>query len=288
MRILITGASGLLGSTLSPFLAAQGHTVIRHGHYSAADFMCDLTDRAETASMLRATAPDSVVNLVGATNVDECERSPHTAYLLNVRTVENLVAGLADSGGAFLIQVSTDQVYNSYGDSDENDVRLTNIYALSKYAGELAALHMPAAVLRTNFFGPSRHPNRKSFSDWLLDNFRNGNEFTAVTDTAFSPLLMDTLSAAIDRVLCQPTVGIFNLGSAQGMSKAEFAVALAETFDFPLSPIRWGTTADVELAAYRPKDMCMNSSKFEQTFGMKLPGLSHEIKRLRSDINVAT
>ena len=278
----------MLGCTLSHYLAMGGYTVIRHGYGTAADVACDITDRAETASMLRATAPDRVVNLVGATNVDECERSPHTAYLLNVRTVENLVAGLAGSEGTFLVQVSTDQVYDSFGDSDESDVYLTNTYALSKYTGELAALRMPAAVLRTNFFGPSRHPNRKSFSDWLLDNFREGKEFVAFTDVAFSPLLMDTLSAAIDKVLCQPAVGVFNLGSDQGMSKADFAVALAEALDFPVTPMRRGTTTDVELAAYRPKNMCMNSSKFERTFGMKLPRLSDEIKRLRSDINVTT
>ena len=278
----------MLGCTLSHYLAMGGYTVIRHGYGTAADVACDITDRAETASMLRATAPDRVVNLVGATNVDECERSPHTAYLLNIRTVENLVAGLAGRESAFLVQVSTDQVYDSIGDSDENDVCLSNIYALSKYAGELAALRMTAAVLRTNFFGPTRHPTRKSFSDWLLDNFCKGNEFTVFTDVAFSPLLMDTLSAAFDRVLCRPAVGVFNLGSHQGMSKAEFANALAETFDFPTKSMRRGTSADVELAAYRPKDMCMNSSKFEQTFGMKLPRLRDEIKRLRSDINVAT
>jgi len=220
----------MLGYTLAPFLEAQGHTVIRHGHSTTADVVCDLINCADTAAMLETVAPSCVVNLVATTNVDECERSPHTAYLLNVRTVENLVAGLAGSEGTFLVQVSTDQVYDSFGDSDESDVYLTNTYALSKYTGELAALRMPAAVLRTNFFGPSRHPNRKSFSDWLLDNFREGKEFVAFTDVAFSPLLMDTLSAAIDKVLCQPAVGVFNLGSDQGMSKADFAVALAEAW----------------------------------------------------------
>ncbi len=278
----------MFGCTLAPFLEAQGHTVIRHGHSTAADVVCDLINCVDTAAMLETVAPDCVVNLVAATNVDECERSPHTAYLLNIRTVENLVAGLAGRKSAFLIQVSTDQVYDALGNSDENDVRLTNIYALSKYAGELAALRMPAAVLRTNFFGPSRHPNRKSFSDWLLDKFRDGKGFTAFSDVAVTPLSMDTLSAAIDRVLRHQVAGVFNLGSRQGMSKADFAAALAHTFDLPTEAMRRGSTTDVELAAYRPKDMCMNSSKFEQTFGMKLPRLSDEIKRLRSDINVVT
>ncbi len=278
----------MLGCTLAPFLASQGHTVIRHGHSTMADVVCDLINCADTAAMLETVAPDCVVNLVAATNVDECERSPHAAYLLNIRTVENLVAGLAGRKSAFLIQVSTDHVYDALGDSDEKDVRLSNIYALSKYAGELAALRMPAAVLRTNFFGPSRHPTRKSFSDWLLDNLRNGEGFTAFTDVAVTPVLMNTLSAAIDRVLRQPVAGVFNLGSHLGMSKADFAAALAQTFDLSSAAMRRGSTTDVELAAYRPKDMRMNSSKFERTFGMKLPCLSDEIKQLRIDANVVT
>jgi dTDP-4-dehydrorhamnose reductase len=264
------------------------YTVIQHGSQMGFDITCDLTDLAQTANMLKEVKPDVVVNLVGATNVDECERHPQSAYLLNTRTVENLVAGLTGIDGAFLVQVSTDQIYNAFGNSDENDVCLTNTYAMSKYAGELAALRMPTAVLRTNFFGPSRHPTRKSFSDWLLDKFRDGKGFTAFSDVAFTPLSMDTLSAAIDRVLRHQVAGVFNLGSRQGMSKADFAAALAHTFDLPTEAMRRGSTTDVELAAYRPKDMCMNSSKFEQTFDMKLPRLSDEIKRLRSDINVVT
>ncbi len=287
MRILITGASGMLGCTLAPFLEAQGHNVIRHARNGAADVVCDLIDRAATASMLQAIAPDRVVNLVAAANVDECENNPHTAYLLNIRTVENIVAGFSGKKGAFLVHVSTDHVYDSPGDSDENAVRLTNTYALSKYAGELAALRMPTAVLRTNFFGPSRHSVRKSFSDWLLDNFRACKTFTAFTDVAVSPLLMSTLSEAIDRVLWSPVDGVFNLGSHNGMSKADFAAALAQTYDLSSFVMRRGCTNDVELVAYRPKDMRMNISKFERTFDMKLPCLSDEIKRLGSNINVA-
>lgn len=278
----------MLGCTLAPFLETQGHTIIRHAHNTTADVVCDLTNCADTAYMLETVAPECVVNLVAATNVDECERSPHTAYLLNIHTVENLVAGLKGREDVFLVQVSTDQVYDSVGDSDESHVRLTNTYALSKYAGELAALRMPAAVLRTNFFGHSQHPARQSFSDWLLGNFRNGAEFTAFTDVAVSPLLMSTLSAAIDKVIQKPAIGVFNLGSHQGMSKANFAITLANTFGLPFNAMRRGNSTDVELAAYRPRDMCMNSSKFERTFGIKLPPLSDEIKRLRSEINVAS
>ena len=288
MRVLVTGASGMLGCTLASFLEKRGHSIIRHGRNDMTDVNCDLIHCSDTASMLKNVAPDCVVNLAAATNVDGCEQNPQNAYLLNIRAVENLVAGLAIIKDAFLIQISTDQVYDMFGDSDENNVRLSNVYSMSKYAGELAALRMSATVLRTNFFGNSLHPGRKSFSDWILENLRDGKEFTAFTDVTFSPLLMDTLSAAIDMVLRQPVSGIFNLGSNQGMSKADFAKALAQTFDLSVTSMWQGSSTDGDLLAYRPKNMCMNSSKFERTFDIKLPRLIDEIKRLRSPSNVAT
>jgi dTDP-4-dehydrorhamnose reductase len=277
----------MLGCTLAPFLESKGHSVICHGHKAVADVSCDLTDSAATNTLMQAVGPQCVINLVAATNVDDCERNPHAAYMLNVRTVETIVESLARRDQALLLHVSTDQVYDTVGESSENDIRLTNTYALSKYAGELAAQRMPAVVLRTNFFGPSRLATRKSFSDWLLDNFRQGKPFTAFADVSVSPLSMDTLSAVIERVVNQPEVGVFNVGSHHGMSKADFAEALAHAFDLPLGPMRRGSSEEIKLAAYRPKDMCMNSSKFEQAFDMALPCLVDEINRLRTDENAA-
>ena len=235
--------------------------------------------------MMQAVGPQCVINLVAATNVDECERNPHVAYMLNVRTVETIVESLARWDQAFLVHVSTDQVYDTAGESSESDIRLTNTYALSKYAGELAALRMPAVVLRTNFFGPSRLATRKSFSDWVLDNFRQSRAFTAFADVSVSPLSMDTLSSVIEQVARQPQVGVFNIGSHNGMSKADFAEALADAFALSTGLMRRGTSDELELAAYRPKDMCMNISKFEQSYGMALPCLEDEIKRLRTNGN---
>ena len=251
----------MLGRTLAPYLEENGHTVIRHGHSSIVDIVCDLTDRLATESMLKSTLPDCVVNLVAATNVDECERDPHKAYLLNVLSVENLVSGLGKRKKTFLVQISTDQLYDSQGENGEDNVRLKNTYAFSKYAGELAALRMQASVLRTNFFGPSKHPIRKSFSDWVIDNFRAEKAFTGFTDVNVSPIL---------------------IGSHNGMSKAEFAEAIAYSFGLPSSCMRKGRAIDVALEARRPNGMSMNCSKFERTFGILLPNLIDEIKLLRS------
>lgn len=287
MRVLVTGASGMLGTTLAPVLSAAGHDVVRHAHQGAGDVSCDLTDREATGAMIEAVRPDAVINLVAWTNVDNCERDPRGAYLLNVRPVEALVDGLRGRDGAHLIQISTDHVYDAAGPSREEDIKLTNTYALTKYAGELAAKVMPSAVLRTNFFGPSKTPGRKSFSDWVLDSLKNGTPITGLSDVIVNPLSMVTLSRMIGRVLECRKAGVFNLGSHGAMSKADFIVEVARAHGASTVTIKRGLSADAGLAVYRPKDMSMDCGRFEAAFGVTLPQLKDEIASLARSSDVA-
>ena len=281
MRVLIAGASGLLGTTLAPVLVEAGHEIIRHCYRHSGDVACDLTNRQATQAMLNAVRPQVIVNLVACTDVDQCERDPHGAYLLNVRTVENLVAGMNDKHKAFLIHISTDQVYDAAGPSREDDIRLTNTYALTKYAGELATQGLPTAVLRTNFFGHSHLPGRRSFSDWVLDNLRNAVPTVAFADIMVTLLAMPTLCRMIARVIENPVVGTFNLGSHGAMSKADFIFEVARVYGLPTDAVRRGAASDAILPTYRPKDMSMDSHRFEAIFDVTLPRFKDEIVSLK-------
>lgn len=278
-NILLTGASGLLGCSLGPRLRALGHAIVTQGLSGAAavDLRVDLTDRAAAEAMLDRLKPRVVVNLVGLTDVDRCEDHADEAWRLNVRTVETLAGWIGRRDGCHLVHVSTDQVYDGLGPHREGDVDIVNVYALSKYAGELAALAAGATVLRTNFFGPSAQPRRASFSDWVIARLRAGEPFTGFEDVLFSPLSMATLSVAVARVAARPAPGVFNLGARGGCSKAEFARRLARHLGHDASLVRAGSQADAGLRARRPTDMRMDSRLFETTFDFILPDLSAEI-----------
>ena len=277
--ILLVGGSGLLGSTLSPLLRASTPVLV-HGHQGKADVCADLTDASHTYSLLEQVEPTAIINLAGHTNVDGCEQEPNQAYRLNVRVVENLVnwISMQESPPTF-IHISTDQVYDGDGPHPEHDVTLSNTYALTKYAGELAALRVPSTVLRTNFFGPSRCPSRASFTDWLLAGLRGSQPLKVFDDLCFSPLSMTTLCRAISVVLSSPVKGVFNLGAKDGMSKADFAFAFAQALDLPTAGMERTTTNQVDfLKTYRPKDMRMDSQAFESAFNLDLPFLAQELQ----------
>lgn len=288
--VLITGATGLLGSTLVPFLREAGYNVVTQARASNADFLADLADANETRALLDRLQPSIIVNLVGLTSVERCESHLNEAYLANTCVVENLVGWIRESNlKTHLVQISTDHFYDGVGQHTEDQITLTNSYAFSKYSGELAALQLPSTILRTNFIGRSKINTRESLTDWVYTAMTNGKHVQVLQDVYFSPLSMKTLSKMIQLVIEKSPVGIFNLGSRNGMSKADFDFAFAGCMNLPTETMtRIDSSQATFLKAYRPKDMRMDCTKFESTMGIKLPDLSDEIKQIAREYDEIT
>jgi dTDP-4-dehydrorhamnose reductase len=283
-KILVTGATGLLGCTLVPHLRSLGHEVIACGR-DRGDLRMDLRDAMQVRRGVDTASVDVVINLAGATNVDECEKDPQAAYEVNVLAVENLVLAMA-GGRARLVHVSTDHVYDGPGPHVEHEVTVRNQYAMSKLAGEQAALRLAdrAAVLRTNFVGRSECERRQSFSDWIVQAGREAKPVELFTDVRFSPLRMRTLSAMLARVAeGSGPHGVFNVGATTAMSKAHFARALAQAIGISQDAMRDARLQDRKLPAPRPRGLAMDSHKFEQAFGVKLPRLEDEVTALAEE-----
>jgi len=285
IKILITGATGLLGTTLAPYLKKCGYSITTHARTGEADFQVDLADREKSFEMLTQIQWDMIINLASLTSVELCQNQPNMAYLANTRTVENLVYWIQKTeANCHLIQISTDHIYDGAILHTEDEITLTNIYAFSKYAGELAAARVPSSILRTNFIGRSNVSHRESLSDWVYTSLTNGKHVQVLDDVFFSPLSMNTLVEMIQLVIEKRPVGIFNLGSHNGMSKADFDFAFAERLGLPTETMsRIKTQHAAFLKAYRPKDMRMDCSKFENALSVKLPQLSDEIVRVAKE-----
>lgn len=281
-RVLITGATGLLGSSLVPHLKDCGYYVVTHAHTTQADFMFDLAGRIKCYQVLEQIQPSVIINLVSLTSVELCEEQVNVAYKTNTRTVENIVHWIESAKeGCHLVQISTDQVYDGAVLHNEDEVTLTNIYAFSKYAGELSATRVPSTILRTNFVGRSKASYRESLTDWVYNSITSGKHVQVLDDVYFSPLSITKLVEMIELVVQKKPIGIYNLGSHNGMSKADFDFAFAECLKLPTNTMkRIETSQATFLKAYRPKDMRMDSSRFENAFGIELPNLNDLIKQM--------
>jgi len=291
-RTIVFGASGLLGASLIPILRAVGNQVLAQGRDIKNDLCLDPFSREEIIDALNQYRPNTVVNLIAETNVDFCESEPQLAWRANAGVVKNLVESIRivkqQAGfNPHLVHISTDQLYDGLGPHSEEHVDPINVYGLSKYMGELIAQQMHATVLRTNFFGKSRCDGRVSFSDWLYSKLSLSEPITVFEDVKFSALHIDTLCQVIARCIEQKPVGIFNVGSRDALSKAEFAKSFAKIMNFPFEHVTVGSSEEIALKARRPKDMSLNVSRLKEVIGFELPLIHDEInyaaKEYRND-----
>lgn len=282
-RLLVTGSSGLLGTQLVPSLLNRKYPVFTQALTGDADFKADLSDEAECYRLLNEVQPKTIINLVGLTSVELCEAKPDLAYKVNTKTVENIVKWIRSSKtDCHLIHISTDQIYDGGTPKAEHNITITNTYAFSKYAAEIAAAKIDnTTILRTNFIGKSQVEKRESITDWVYSNILNNIPINVFDDVFFSPLSIGSLCDMIAIVIQKAIPGTFNLGSKEGMTKADLDFFFAEELKLPTGIMtRIHSDQATQLKAYRPKDMRMNCSKFEQAYGIELPDLKTEIKKV--------
>lgn len=284
-NILVLGGNGLLGSQLLSGRYLGQYQCFRQSRDKHSDIQVDLQDINQVNNMLKELQPFAIVNLVALTDVDLCQEIPDAAYRGNVKPLENVVQACKSlSISPRLIHISTDQVYDGLGPHKEEKIRLTNFYAFSKYSAELIAGSMNSVILRTNFFGKSLTPRRKSFTDWLFEELSAEKKIFVFDDVLFSPLSMHMLWKVIELLVQSNLNGVYNLGTLNGFSKADFAFQFAEILGLPKKNMARTKTSEVDfINTYRPKDMRMNVSALESAIMLNLPSLSSEIEAVAQD-----
>ena len=277
-NVLISGATGLLGPYLVEAAAKWGH--VHATSRTGGDHPADLTIPGAARAVIDATSPDIVVHAAAMTDVDACEIDPDAADRANSVATANLVKAI--SAEAMFVYLSTDQVYpDTPGPHIEGREAPVNVYGTSKLAGEKAALrHRRTLVVRTNFFGHSRTPGRRSLSDFVVESLSARRSITLFDDVLFSPLHATTLTATVGEMLERGLTGVFNVASRSGMSKAEFALRIADRFGLQKETASRGCSAAVPERAHRPSDLRMDPTRLEIALGRVMPTLEEEIARL--------
>lgn len=280
MKILILGAGGLLGGALRPYLELSGFDIITCGRSGDVEYKVDFSNFEHATELLNKIKPEIIINLIGLVDVEYCEVNSNESYLSNTLVVENIVCWIEEGHNkSHLIHISTDQFYNDLKTNTEDKVVLMNYYSFSKYSGELVAKRIDSTILRTNFFGRCNVPGKESFTDWLYNSLVNNIAIKVFKDVYFSPLSMQTLSEMIAIVIQKKPIGVFNLGSKNGLSKADFSFQFAKEVGFSTESMTPVFINDVSfIKAKRPNHMQMDSSKFEEILNVKLPSIESEIK----------
>ncbi len=272
MTLLVTGATGMLGQALMAEARTRGRPVLGLAR-SGADIPCDMTDDAALAQAFEAHRPSTVVHTAAMIDIAQCAREPLAAWTINGRAV-SVLAELCRRHAVKLIHVSTEHYFTGDGTARHDEaapVRLVNDYARQKYAAEHFALTCPGAVVaRTNLVG-LRGWEKPTFAEWVLK---------AVAEDAEFSLFEDAYGCSIDAWRCAGVLldlsdknaeGVFNVGSRDVFSKADFIRAVARARGRTLTRARSGSVR--ELSVPRAESLGLDTSKVTAAVGYPMPSL---------------
>jgi len=287
MKLLVTGASGLLGLNLSLEAAAlhQVTGVVHRTRLRGTPFpvvQADLTRPGAVDRLLRETNPDWVIHCAALANLEECEQHPALAQRLNSE-VPAILARACRKGGARLLHVSTDAVFDgtkgNYTEADEPNP--LSIYARSKLDGEqaVAAEYPQAIVARVNLFGFSLS-GRRSLAEFFLYHLLEGKPLKGFTDVFFCPLLVNTIAGIFLEMLARDLHGLYHVFAGECLSKYEFGVRIARRFGLDAGLIAPVRVAQSGLTARRAPNLTMNIHKVSTDLGHPLPAFSPMLEQL--------
>lgn len=286
MRILVTGASGLLGLNLA-LEAAKQHTVFgtvnSHPIKTKAFevLRANLLDPGALDRVLTYANPDWVIHCAALANLEACEANPALAKELNTDLPEKL-ATIVARGGARLLHVSTDAVFDgqrgNYSEDDQPEP--LSVYARTKYDGEqvVAGVNPEAIVARVNLFGWSLS-GKRSLAEFFYYNLAAGKQVMGFTDVYFCPLLANDLAQIFLEMLATGLQGLYHVVSSECITKYDFALRLSRQFSFDSELISPTSVTEGGLKAVRSPNLTLKSDKLAKAINNPLPGLSTGMKR---------
>ncbi len=250
MRLLITGAAGMLGHDVGEAAAAAGHELIAFGHGRL-----DITDAAAVDDAVGGARPDVVVTCAAYTDVDGAETERELAEAVNGRGAGN-VARAATAAGAWTIHISTDYVFDGrarepYVESDR--VNPLSAYGRSKLSGELAvadAAPQTHTIVRSSWlFGAAG----SCFPATILRLASEREELSVVDDQIGSPTFTGHLAAALLTLAGgSPRVGgILHVAATGRCSWFQFSREIVTSAGLQCD-VKPGSTAELGRPAPRP------------------------------------
>lgn len=224
MKLLVTGAAGMLGRDVMLAAGNAGHQVVGYGHAEL-----DVGDGAAVSSKIGGERPDVVINCAAWTDVDGAEEAEEEATRINGAGAGN-VAAAAAAVGASVVYVGSDYVFDGskgapYVETDQTAP--LSAYGRSKLAGEEAtrAANKRHFVVRSAWLFGTGGPN---FVETMLRLAADHGEVLVVRDQVGSPTYTWHLAYGIVRLIEGVEFGIHHMAAAGSCSWYEFAREIFE------------------------------------------------------------
>jgi dTDP-4-dehydrorhamnose reductase len=295
MKVLITGAIGLLGHKLVSHCLEDGLEVYATDlsppppseiTAGVKFFKLDITDPQSVVSMLKNLKPEAVINAAAMTNVDQCEIEKEAAWKVNVEGAKN-VAEACSKSGAHMVHLSTSYVFDGekglYGEEDEPNP--LGYYGVTKLKGEEAIRSVTSnwCIARTDvIFGWGR-TDRPNFAQWIIINLEKKQSVKIVNDQYNSPTLNTNLAEMVVDVARHHVQGILNTAGSTRINRFDFAKKISKVFHLDKKYIEPVSSAEFTWKAKRPKDASVSVSKAKKILSHKPLSIDDALKTMKKE-----
>jgi dTDP-4-dehydrorhamnose reductase len=243
MKILITGANGLVGQHLIRLLVEEGkfeiHALgkgpsrISYGKSNGVNYhSVDLTNFKKTEHLVDKLAPHIIVHAAAMSQPNECVAQPDQCWKVNVGATRSLLRA-AERNKSYFIYISTDFVFD--GEEGPYDETATpnpvNLYGESKLLAEemvqCSKLHW--CIIRTVLVYGNKVPGgRSNFVLWVKEKLEANEKIKVVNDQIRTPTYVDDLVKGILLAIMKHAKGIYHISGKDTCTPYELASKIAE------------------------------------------------------------
>lgn len=266
MKILITGANGLLGQKLVSLLlqekgveliaTARGEKRLPELEASYTYESLDVTDRKQVLTIVEKYKPNAIIHTAAMTNVDQCEAEKEACMVLNVDAVNYLIEA-CEKSDTFLLHLSTDFIFDGEdGPYDETaEANPVSFYGQSKLKAEELVINsnIKWAIARTVLvYGIAHDMSRSNIILWVKNSLENGKAIQVVNDQWRTPTLAEDLAMGCYLIVKNKAKGIFNISGKDMLTPYQMAIKTADYFGLDKSLIKETDSTKFTQPAKRP------------------------------------
>jgi len=293
LKLLITGASGLLGHKVAQLALKKGHDVHsiykEHAINLGTAIKLDLIDQNAVFKAISRLKPEAVIHTAAYTDVDGCEINRDLAWKANAEATKHIAMASA-SINSHLTYISTDYVFDGEKGlySEEDPPNPISYYGYTKLKGEELVKKQTKewCIARTSViygWGPTPKLN---FATWLINNISQGKEVKILTDQYVSPTLNTNLAEMLLEIAERKITGTLHTAGSTRVSRREFALKLAQVFNLNRDLIKPAKTDEMPWKAKRPKDSSLNISKARTLLNTKPLRLNHALETMKKEASL--
>ncbi len=282
MRLLLSGASGLLGNAVIQRLSRTSDielTVVRSSRAecvlplgSSEIFIDDVSKTCGLERELSSRPPTHILHLAALSSPTECENDPPRAHLANVGFTR-MLGDLARCFQSHMVTASTDLVFDGgrapEGGFDEYALPCpVSVYARTKRQAERVLLENTiGAVVRLSLLYGHTLSASKGVLGWIEESLRDRRELVLFKDEFRTPMHLDDAARALISTCERKLSGVWHCGGPERLSRVEFGRLIAQIGGFSADTIREGSRREITAAPLRPKDVSLNSTRLFSVLG---------------------